>query len=572
MSIRRLVAVVCVLALFPALAPALQYVDLQLVSPITGKPFPAVGVPPSPAEGTVLADMGSDDDGCRHSSGQCEYDFYIATDPTTYFTALTVEWDPRAGNFRSTLSEDFKDWVIKTFNGQLQFDTEAVFKRLKDTAAIRGEPAPDRANFQLKQGDIPVEMRYWLAYECYAKRNASPATLAKIALNGAWALRVLMNVPPPSASFLADGFAEVNDLIARRIKDGEAFDFQKWFAVYKDIFTEKRLTNEGYLVAGFVYFGLALRDGDRAVCEDILARMTERFKDEEQGRLSGLVRERRRLFHDQAKNIKARGMLAGRGASSYITFLERAADNFIKAIANEDFNRGALPVNMFAAAECLRRVGAKAQAMDWYLALASMSETQPGIRDALRAQGKFPAGDAPLALQLGWRADLAIKRLTDGGLVHPNKPAGPHAGLLNIIMNNDLGFGTSAYVNPNWKPVTGQTMQDLAVVMDQSAKAVLDHAFRRKEWPRTLGELWDHGFVKDRNRLNRFHCPVTGKPLAYEAPKTEIGRTAPSLVLVASTEAVPTNQGPRYGAVLANLTLVWSSQPIVVGSSYSKKD
>lgn len=567
MNIRHLLAGVCALVLSPACAPAMQYIDLPLVSPITGKPFPAVGVPPSPAEGTVLADMGSDDDGCRHSSGQCEYDFYVATDPTSYFTALTVEYDPRAGNFRSSLSNDFKDWVLKTFNGQLQFDIDSTFKRVKESAAVRGEPPPDRANFQMKQPDIPVEMRYWLAYECYKKRNASPATLAKLALNGAWALRVTMNVPPPSATFLADGFAEVNDLIARKIKDGEAFDFVKWLAVYKEIFAEKRLTNEGYLVAGYVYFGLALRDGDRALCDDILTRMTERFKDEEKDRLRGLVRERRRLFHDQARSMKTRGIFSEtRGVSSYISFLTYAADNFIQAVAAEDFNRGSLPVNMFATAECLRRIGAKPRAMDWYLALAGMPETQPGIRDSLRAQGKFPTGDAPLALQLGWRADAAIKRMTDEGLVHAGKPIGPDAGLLNAIVND--GLGTSTYVNPAWKPVTGQTMQDLTVIMDQTAKAVLDFAFRRNEWPKALGDLWDHGCVRDRNRLNRFHCPVTGKPLAYQEPKLTVKNINPFMVLIAATEAVPTNQGPRYGAVLANLSLVWSDQPIVVGSIF----
>lgn len=565
MSTRHWLAGVCALVLSPAWLPAMQYVDLPLVSPITGKPFPAVGVPPSTAEGTVLADMGSDDDGCRHSSGQCEYDYYIAIDPTSYFTALTMEYEPRSGQFRAPLSNEFKDWVIKTFNGQLQFDVESTFKRLKDLAVARGEAPPDRANFQLRQGDLPIEMRYWLALECYQKRNASPATMAKLALNGAWALRAVMNVPPPSATFLADGFAEVNDLTARKInKDGEAFDFVKWLAIYKEIFTEKRLTSEGYLVAGFSYLGLALRDGDRAVAEDILTRMNDRFKDDENDRLRGLVRERRRLFHDQAKHINARGMLAGRGVSSYISFTERAATNFIQAIAAEDFNRASLPVNMFATAECLRRIGAKAQAMDWYLALGSMPETQPGIRETLRAQGKFPAGDAPLALQLGWRADAAVKRLTDGGLVHAGKPSGPHAGLLNAIVND--GLGTSTYANPAWKPVTGQTMQDLMQIMDQTAKAVLDFTYRRKEWPKTLGELWDTGCVRDRNRLNRFHCPVTGAPLLYEAPKSPIDTVNPFMVLIAAKEPVPTNQGPRYGAMLANLTLIWSDQPVAVGS------
>lgn len=559
----------CLLCMLPITASAVQFIDLNLISPITGRTFSASGLPLNQNETVSLADMGSDDDGCRHTSGQCEYDYYVAVDPTSYFAAMTMEWDARTGAFRPTLTDECKEWAQRTFNGQLQYDIESNFKRARDAATTRGEPLIDRKDFQLKQSDIPVEMRYWLALECYKKRNASPGAMALLALNGAWALRAYMNVPAPAVSFLADGFSEVNDLIARNIKDGESFDFQKWLRVYKDIFSDKNLSNEGYLVAGFSYFGFALRDGDKEVCDGILQSMTERFKDEEKDRLRGLVRERQRLYQDQARKQSTRGVFSDtRGVSSYITFLTRAAENFVIATGSEEYTRANLPVKMLATAECMRRIGAKSRAMDWYLALASLPETQPGIRETLRAQGKFPSTDAPWVMQLGWIADGAIKRLIDGGLVHSGKPLGPDRTLLNAIINE--GLGTAAYVNPSWKPVTGQSMQDLAQVIDQTTKALVDYTYRRKVWPKELGELWEHGVVRDRNRLNRFYCPVTGKPLLYNVPTSDLDHIDKRTVLVAASEAVSTTQGPRYCGMLANLTLVWSDQPLQSGSIYSR--
>ncbi len=72
-------------------AQALEMRDINMVSPITGSVFPVVVVPATQSGGEILADMGTDDDGCRHSSSACEYDSYVATDTTSYFTALTAE-------------------------------------------------------------------------------------------------------------------------------------------------------------------------------------------------------------------------------------------------------------------------------------------------------------------------------------------------------------------------------------------------------------------------------------------------------------------------------------------------
>lgn len=565
MLVRSIVAGFCALALSltASQASAMQFIDLTLASPVNGHSFPALGVPPSPAEGTVLADMGSDDDGCRHSSGQCEYDFYIATDPTTYFTALTVEWDSKSGGFRSPLSNDFKDWVVRHYNAELQNDTNRIYKRISELTRQRGEPVPDRQGFMIRQVDISVERRYRFAVECYEKRNATAATKAKLALNGAWAIRVMLNCQPPSAQYLTDGFAEVNDHISRHIKDGETFQFDKWLRVYKDLFENARLSNEGYLLVGWTYLGLVIRDGDRKVAEDVLTSMSERFKDEEKDQLRGLVRERRRLFYDVRKDP---GIAP---SPSYIEFLDRTAGYFITAITNEEFSRGSLPVTMLGVAESLRRGGANFRAMDWYIALASLPETQPGLRESIRAQGRFPTADAPLALQLGWRADGYIKRLTDDGVVHPgNKPAGVDKVLLNAIINE--GLGTADFVNPAWRPGIGGNQNDLAMVLDQTGKAVLEFSLRRESWPRSLGELWEHGVVRDRNYLNRFHCPVTGKPLQYVVPKLPFTQLQPKTALVVASDPVQCNQGMRYGAILANLTLVWSDKPIQAGTVYDR--
>src|SRR5687768_12596251 len=106
---------IALLALLWQPLTALDMRNLDLVSPINGLRFPVVSVPPTQRGGETLADMGADDDGCRHSSGAAEYDYYIATDPRSYFSALIAEWDDRNGTFRGQINNDMKAWVDKEF-------------------------------------------------------------------------------------------------------------------------------------------------------------------------------------------------------------------------------------------------------------------------------------------------------------------------------------------------------------------------------------------------------------------------------------------------------------------------
>ena len=125
-SLGRVLGVVLWCA-FAARLSAVDMRDLTLISPITGDQFPVVMVPPTQRGGDLLADMGADDDGCRHTSGMCEYDYYVATDPRSYFSALIAEWDDKSGRFRGDLRPDFKAWVDKEFNSQLQIDINHSF-------------------------------------------------------------------------------------------------------------------------------------------------------------------------------------------------------------------------------------------------------------------------------------------------------------------------------------------------------------------------------------------------------------------------------------------------------------
>ena len=185
---------------------AVEMRNFEAVSPITGKPFSVIYEPPTKQGGDSLADMGSDDDGCRHSSGAAEYDFYIATDPRSYFSAMVAEWDDKTGKFRAPLSADFRVWVDKEFNTELKIDLNKGFQTAIGMAKQRGMQPPERETFALSQGDIPIERRYEYTYKCYEKRGARPAVLAKVALMGAWALRCRANLSIAHPS-LAGGFA-----------------------------------------------------------------------------------------------------------------------------------------------------------------------------------------------------------------------------------------------------------------------------------------------------------------------------------------------------------------------------
>ncbi|MBA3939117.1 MAG: hypothetical protein H0X38_16850 [Planctomycetes bacterium] len=532
-------------ALAMPVAPAIQLQDLNLVSPVNAQTFPAVGTPPNQTGGDTLSDMGTDDDGCRMSSGACEYDFYIATCPYSYFSAMIVEWDDRTGRFRGDLTPEFKAWVDKEFNTERQIDTNDRFDSLVRNNKARGLPPPDRRSYVMTQNDIPLEKRYRLALSCYQKRGARPTVLAKLALTGAWALRARMNLSVTLQS-LAGGYEEVNDKITRKIKEGENFSLAKWLPIYRDIFVDSKLSDEGYLVAGMAYFGFALRDGNALVCRKILDKLAERFKDTKDGEvLRGLVRERAARFTD------------------YLKFESSAAASFMEAIANEEFSRRHLPEIMLAVAESLRRNGDEARAMDWYLALAKMDETQPADRDAMRAQGGAPSPDAPYTMQLGWIADRHVAALTKQGLVHPGVVSGADKRLLDALVFEHLG--SSDYHSPSWKPTTGATKRECEFLLSFIGKATVDFAFRNNTWPKTFGELWEHDVIRDRNYVNRFCCPVTGKPFLYKQLDGDVSHIAPKTVVIATADPVDTNQGKRFGGFLANDTVIWSATPLVPG-------
>jgi hypothetical protein len=534
---------------FAAALPGVDMRDLTLISPITGDPFPVVMVPPTQRGGDLLADMGADDDGCRHTSGMCEYDYYVATDPRSYFSALIAEWDDKSGRFRGELKPEIKAWVDKEFNSQLQIDINHSFQTATAIAKQRGAPPPDRKTFVLGQGDIPIERRYDYTYRCYLRRGARPAALAKVALMGVWSIRCRMNLIIANQS-LSGGYQEVNDRIVRSIKDGERFVLAKWLPLYHDIFTSGKLTNEGYLVAGLTYFGMCLRDGDLKTSRDVLASLTERMKEVENGEvMRGLVRQRQTMLRE------------------YLGFLDKTARHFMEAIAAEEFTRLKLPETMLVVAESLRRGGEELRAMDWYLALAKMDETQPKWREEFRSQGKAPGPDAPFHVQIGWIADQAIARLTKSGLVHPGTIAGKDKDLLNAVVFEKLG--SAEYANPGWKPVTGATQQDCALILDLIGKAAMEFNFRHNTWPKSLGELWERDVIHDRNYVNRFYCPVTGKPYLYTELPGDLSQTSPKTVLVTTSEPVSTNQGPRYGVFLANATMVWSAKPVKPGEIYA---
>lgn len=540
-SIIRIIALVAGIV---ASAAAMQIRELTLISPVTGKRFTAVATPLSQSathsEG-VLADMGSDDDGCRHSSTVGEYERYIVTDPTSYFTALAVEWDDRSGRFTQPLGGEFKDWLVRQFNAEQKADFIRAFDRAKQIAQVQGQLPPDREQFIMPQDAVPVEKRFMLAVECYRARGARPAVLAKVALTGAWALRTRAQIPIADPR-LAGGLQEVNALVQKQIKDGEDFAVSKWHGIYRDIFDTKRLTPTAYFVAGQVLYGFELRKGDLAACGKITDLLTERFKPN-QDNSDGFE------FH--------RGLVRSmtRMEATYRGLLDTASQEFRKAIAQEEFTRNRLVEPVLAVAECLRRAGRTRDALDWYLCLAQLPETQPKLRDDIRAEGKVPAVSAPYLVQLGWIADRHIAELKKVHPDHPGKPAGADSQLINAIVFG--GLGTLDFVNPDWKPATGATEADCAFVIDLIGKGVLLYNERLGEYPAELGELWSRDIVYDRNRVNRFHCPVTGSPFRYIQPK---GPLAARTILVAGSAPIDTKDGKRYPAFLANNVIVWAEE------------
>jgi hypothetical protein len=500
---------------------------------------------------STLSDMGTDDDGCRHSSNRVEYARYVITDPTSYFSALASEWDDKSGRFAQPLTPEFKQWVDRTFSGELATDIQRAFTNQQKLRAAQNLPPLDREKFVMDQEAVTVERRFDFALRCYERRGARAAVLAKLALTGAWSSRARFQLPI-SDPRLAGGFEEVNDKVLREIKDGEQFNLQKWYGIYRDIFAKGNLTPSGRLIAGQVAFGFATRIGDRKEAEAIVDKLTERFKPN---------RENDDGFEFQRGSVRT----LKRQHVDYLQLLDRASRDFRRAIAEEEFTRTRLPEVVLGVAECLRRVGNYADAADWYLCLAQMPETQPKLRADIRTDGKAPGPSAPYHVQLGWMADRHLKALADAGTPQPDVARGNDKGLINAILFE--GLGTLEFVNPNWKPRVGAEAQDAAFVLDLVGKGVLVHQQRYGEWPLTLGELWIKDIHHDRNRVNRFHCPVTGAPFAY---KPLVGEQAQRTVLVATSEPVPTKEGKRYIGFLANNTVVWSDRPLASGDVWTR--
>ncbi len=530
---------------------ALQVQEMSIFSPITGQKFEILGVPVDQQAVTDLADMGADEDGCRHTSGPSEYDYYVAVCPFTFFAALSSEWDQRTGRFRDELPPELKDWVLKTFNTEWQLEFNRSYSVFQQTARMQGQQIPARKDFILNQQGIPLEKRYKLALQCYEKRGARAVVLGKLALTGAWALRARMNVPVGNQA-LDGGYEEVREHTDKDIKPGETFVLAKALSVYGRIFDGASLTDEAYFIAGSTYFGLQVRDGDMAGANKTLEQMKERLgkNDKPTGELlRGLVRERKRSLDE------------------YANFLNIAVANLLTAVISEEFPRSRLAPNMFAIAECLRRsgrAGTLGQSMDWYLALAKIPESQPRLRADIRAQGKAPGPDAPLAVSLGWLADRQIQRLTDSGEVHSMEISGSDKRLLSAIVYED--FGSANYVNPAWKPRTDGNQQDCALALNLIGQATMDYAFRKGAWPKVLDDLWEQDVIKDRNRVNRFRCPVTGEKFHYKPLVGDVSAALPRTVVVCTASPVPTNQGLRYGAYLANNQLLWTAEPMQAGS------
>lgn len=547
-----------VAACLVAAAPlaAVQVEPRVVYSPLNNKPFRIVDIPVTSnlrdqlgAEGAP--DMGTDDDGCRHSSGVNEYEHYIATCPYTYFTALTVEWRPD-GRFGTTLEPDFKQWVTSPegFHGEWVTDKDRLYDRAQRAARAQRKQIPPISEWVIPQQMIPLEKRYRLALRSYQRRGVTEAFQAKLALNGAWALRVELNRPLLDQRLRA-GIEEVNQRLEPYLEDSKTFDLDRVYDAYRTIFTGRRLTDEGYFVAGTAYMGFALRKGDLAeatgILDDLLARFDDKGNDQHIF-FRGLIRDRQQSIRD------------------YTGFLQLAATHFRNAIAAEEIPRPKLPEILLAVAECHRRMGAEVRALDWYLALANLDETHPRMREEIRQEKRYPTMDAPYALLLGWRADQYVEQLREKGVVHPGTIAGPDAKLLNAVLNE--GLGTLAYESPTWAPHTGGTQLETARILNDVGKAILDYVNRAGRWPQRLGDLWIDGLIPNRNVYNRFHCPVTGEPLRYEPIGGPLDGLPADMVLIATPLPVPTNQGPRYGLFTANLQVHWSEQQVEPGKRF----
>ena len=531
---------------------ASQVQPRTFISPITNKPFEVKVVPFDPKNfreeaATSPANMGIDTDGCRHHSGFSEYDHYIVCCPFSFFAASAYEWNDRSGRFTSPLKQTFVDWLRsgRGLNTDWITTRNRKYKTAQAIARAQKKPIGPVTEYIIPQDQISIERKYNYAMRCYAQRQARDAFMAKIALTGAWAVRVHLN-RQLSDPDLEGGIKEVNSRIDRHIDEGEEFNLKKWLKVYRTVFKSSQLSDEGYFIAGSTLLGLELRDGGYKTCDQVLDAMDKRFKDLEHGeKLRGIVRERRRMLDEYRK------------------LLDAAVVYFAKAIANEEIRRDQLPTTMRAVAEGLRRTNHISQAIDWYLAIDNMDETDPNLRKQIRDIGKAPAPHAPFLVHVGWQAHLRAVELAKEIPGRELKILAD-ASLLNAIVNENLG--SSKHKNPHWQPVTGAAVEELNVTLGELGKALIDYEFRLEQWPGSLGQLWDDGAIPDWNRFNRFHCPVTGAAFKYAKPKAPRTKIPAKTVLIACTRPVQTAKGAQYLNYLANNSLVWSDQPLQVNS------
>lgn len=545
--LRQAGAAIIALALSAAPAMAVSLQDATLKSPITRHPF-AVRVLAETKDATQLADLGADLDGCRHTSMASEYEFSVVVDPTCFFAALSAEWDPRDGRFlyQKEITDDLRTWVQKELGPDHAIAVANAYASAMRLARANGQAPPDRAGFLIPQNHIQIDQRYKLALKCYDARRARSSLIAKVALQGAWALRAYLNIALGNPN-LDGGRQEVDDKVKRHVTNGETFRLDKWLPIYRKIFNDGRgMTDEASFVAGITLLGFELRDGNRAAVDGIISAMTERFKDGEA--VLGL----RMLTKERKEKV-----------GKYLEFLDIAIGNFRVAIAEEQINRSSLPTTMLAVAESLRRVGQGASAAAWYDALARLPETQPKMRADIRSQGRAAGADAPFLIQVGWIADEQVLKLHDAGI----KPLpGIDQVLLTALVSE--GLGSAAYVNPHWKPVTGASADACGSVIGRIGDAITGFGFRLGDWPETLGELWDRDFI-DRNSVNRFRCPASGELYRYGVPTMPFDQAPKDLVLVSTSSAIDTPTGKRFAACLLDRRVVWSVKPVEPGKPYA---
>ena len=157
--------------------------------------------------------MGTDADGAQHSSTVSQYGLFVVTSPWSYFSALSIEWDNN-GRFRGYIPEGFKEWITSRdgFNSELVTDRQHRFANARSIAERNGDPNFPALiqDWEMPQSFISIDKKYRLAIECYKRRRFPNSMISKVALNGAWAVRVQMN-KPIFHSRLTGGYEEVDD-------------------------------------------------------------------------------------------------------------------------------------------------------------------------------------------------------------------------------------------------------------------------------------------------------------------------------------------------------------------------